>query len=230
MAGRRCHLHAGHDDARPVAADVEVCLAEAAKKAGGKLTVTKHICSTETFVSEIDCEIYEGGVYDLHHEGRKLSSEEMAAFWADLAERYPIVSIEDGMDEEDWDGWKALTDRIGERVQLVGDDLFVTNTERLRRGIERGVANSILVKVNQIGTLTETIEDCHRRHVADASLLEHATHFGPFEIDTDVPCRCRAGRGGRDVQCRHRQSPATCRRRDRTRHPRAIRPGLEGDA
>ena len=80
------------------------------------------------------------------------------AYWADLAARYPIVSIEDGMDEEDWDGWKALTDRIGEHVQLVGDDLFVTNTERLRRGIESGVANSILIKVNQIGTLTETLE------------------------------------------------------------------------
>ena len=81
----------------------------------------------------------------------------MAAYWADLCERYPILSIEDGMDEEDWDGWKALTDRIGERVQLVGDDLFVTNTERLKRGIDTGVGNSILIKVNQIGTLSETL-------------------------------------------------------------------------
>src|SRR3712207_6886546 len=81
----------------------------------------------------------------------------MAAYWSDLAQRYPIVSIEDGMDEEDWAGWKTLTDRIGSRVQLVGDDLFVTNTERLRRGIDSGVANSILIKVNQIGTLTETL-------------------------------------------------------------------------
>src|SRR3954453_16414538 len=95
-------------------------------------------------------ELYTEGVYDLEHEGRKLSSEELASYWADMAAQYPIVSIEDGMDEEDWDGWKALTDKLGDRIQLVGDDLFVTNPERLRRGIELGVANSILVKVNQI--------------------------------------------------------------------------------
>ena len=81
----------------------------------------------------------------------------MADYWADLAARYPILSIEDGMDEEDWDGWKALTERIGDKVQLVGDDLFVTNVKRLQRGIDTGTANSILVKVNQIGTLTETL-------------------------------------------------------------------------
>ncbi|HZC13249.1 MAG TPA: phosphopyruvate hydratase [Thermoleophilaceae bacterium] len=103
-------------------------------------------------------EVYSGGAYELEHEGRSLSSEEMAAYWADLASRYPIVSIEDGMDEEDWHGWRLLTERLGERLQLVGDDLFVTNVERLRRGIEQAVANSILVKVNQIGTLTETLE------------------------------------------------------------------------
>ena len=102
-------------------------------------------------------EIFENGAYVLEHEGRTLSSEEMADYWADMASRYPIVSIEDGMDEEDWDGWKLLTERIGDKVQLVGDDLFVTNTERLQRGIELGVANSILIKVNQIGTLTETL-------------------------------------------------------------------------
>ena len=84
-------------------------------------------------------EIFSGGVYKLEHEGRDLTPEEMAAYWADLSERYPILSIEDGMDEEDWDGWKALTDKLGERVQLVGDDLFVTNTERLKRGIDSGV-------------------------------------------------------------------------------------------
>jgi enolase len=103
-------------------------------------------------------EVFSGGEYVLEHEGRSLSSSEMADYWADMASRYPIVSIEDGMDENDWDGWKALTDRIGADVQLVGDDLFVTNPERLRDGISRGVANSILVKVNQIGTLTETLE------------------------------------------------------------------------
>ena len=94
----------------------------------------------------------------LEHEGRSLSPDELAEYWADKVDRYPIVSIEDGMDEEDWDGWRSLTERIGDRCQLVGDDLFVTNPERLRRGIEAGVGNSILVKVNQIGTLSETLE------------------------------------------------------------------------
>ena len=102
-------------------------------------------------------EIHADGVYNLEHEGRTLSPQEMASYWGDLAGRYPIVSIEDGMDEEDWGGWKELTQLLGDRVQLVGDDLFVTNTERLQRGIETGVGNSILIKVNQIGTLTETM-------------------------------------------------------------------------
>ena len=103
-------------------------------------------------------EIFKDGVYDLAGEGRKLSSEDMVGFWVDLCDRYPIVSIEDGMAEEDWDGWALLTRELGHKVQLVGDDLFVTNVERLGRGIAEGVANSILVKVNQIGTLTETLE------------------------------------------------------------------------
>jgi enolase len=103
-------------------------------------------------------EIYRDGAYVLEHEGRTLSALELADYWADLVARYPIVSIEDGMDEEDWDGWRMLTERLGQQVQLVGDDVFVTNTERLARGIAEGVANSILVKVNQIGTLTETLE------------------------------------------------------------------------
>jgi enolase len=98
------------------------------------------------------------GAYVLEHEGRALSAEEMVGYWAGICERYPVISIEDGMNEEDWDGWKLLTERLGERCQLVGDDLFVTNPERLRRGIDQGVGNSILVKVNQIGTLTETLE------------------------------------------------------------------------
>jgi enolase len=101
-------------------------------------------------------EIYRDGAYVLEHEGRALDAGELADYWADLAERYPIISIEDGMGEEDWAGWRTLTERLGSRVQLVGDDLFVTNTERLQRGIEAGVGNSILIKVNQIGTLTET--------------------------------------------------------------------------
>ncbi len=103
-------------------------------------------------------EIYESGTYRLEHEDRSLNPEEMADYWASACDRYPIVSLEDGMDEEDWEGWKHLTERLGDSVQLVGDDLFVTNPARLKRGIESATANSILVKVNQIGTLTETLE------------------------------------------------------------------------
>jgi enolase len=108
----------------------------------------------------LDCaatEFFKGGKYELEGEGRSLSSEEMAAYLAELADAYPIASIEDGMGEDDMDGWRILTGEIGDRVQLVGDDLFVTNEKRLAQGIENGLANSILVKVNQIGTLTETI-------------------------------------------------------------------------
>ena len=104
-------------------------------------------------------EFYDGKAYVFKKsDGRRLTSDQMASFWQDWAGKYPIVSIEDGMAENDWDGWKTLTDAIGERVQLVGDDLFVTNTKFLRKGIELGVANSILIKVNQIGTLSETLE------------------------------------------------------------------------
>jgi enolase len=102
-------------------------------------------------------EIYKDGVYDLAGEGRKLNSEDFVGFWVDLCDRYPIVSIEDGMAEEDWDGWGLMTRELGGRIQLVGDDLFVTNVSRLSRGIATGTANSILVKVNQIGSLTETL-------------------------------------------------------------------------
>ncbi|NFI08937.1 phosphopyruvate hydratase [Clostridium botulinum] len=102
-------------------------------------------------------EIFEDGKYNLAGEGRVLTPEEMANYYVELAEKYPIISIEDGMAEEDWDGWKILTEKIGNKVQLVGDDLFVTNTERLAKGIKLGVANSILIKLNQIGTLTETL-------------------------------------------------------------------------
>ncbi|HEY5263322.1 MAG TPA: phosphopyruvate hydratase, partial [Acidimicrobiales bacterium] len=103
-------------------------------------------------------EFYRDGAYHLDGEGRVLSSEEMVDYWADLVDRYPIVSLEDGMAEEDWDGWASLTTRIGSKLQLVGDDIFVTNTELLQKGIDRGVANSILVKLNQIGTLSETLD------------------------------------------------------------------------
>ncbi len=148
-------------------------------------------------------EVYENGSYVLEHEGRSLSSEEMAAYWADACSRYPIVSIEDGMDEEDWDGWKLLTEHLGERVQLVGDDLFVTNPERLRRGIELGVGNSILVKVNQIGTLTETLEAIriardagytavisHRSgETEDTTIADLAVATGAGQIKTGAPSR-----------------------------------------
>jgi enolase len=148
-------------------------------------------------------EIFSDGAYNLEHEGRSLSAAELASYWADLADRYPIVSIEDGMDEEDWDGWKALTERLGERLQLVGDDLFVTNTERLRRGIELGVGNSILVKVNQIGTLTETLDAIktardagytavmsHRSgETEDTTIADLAVGTGCGQIKTGAPSR-----------------------------------------
>ena len=148
-------------------------------------------------------EVFEGGAYVLEHEGRSLSPEEMAAYWEDACSRYPILSIEDGMDEEDWDGWKLLTEKLGERVQLVGDDLFVTNPERLRRGIELGVGNSILVKVNQIGTLTETLEAIrmaaeagytavisHRSgETEDTTIADLAVATGAGQIKTGAPSR-----------------------------------------
>src|SRR5918994_1880525 len=148
-------------------------------------------------------EIFDGGAYVLEHEGRTLASSELASYWADLAARYPIVSIEDGMDEEDWDGWKTLTDAIGERIQLVGDDLFVTNTERLKRGIEAGVGNSILIKVNQIGTLTETLAAIdmareagytavmsHRSgETEDTTIADLAVATGCGQIKTGAPSR-----------------------------------------
>jgi enolase len=148
-------------------------------------------------------EIYKDGLYDLEHEGRKLSAADLAAYWAEMAGKYPIVSIEDGMDENDWDGWKLLTDRIGAHVQLVGDDVFVTNPERLRRGIELGVANSILIKVNQIGTLTETLEAIriareagysavmsHRSgETEDVTIADLAVATGCGQIKTGAPSR-----------------------------------------
>jgi enolase len=148
-------------------------------------------------------EIYHDGGYVLEHEERTLSAAELADYWADLAVRYPIVSIEDGMDEEDWDGWKALTERLGSSVQLVGDDLFVTNTERLSRGIELGVGNSILIKVNQIGTLTETLAAIamareagytavmsHRSgETEDVTIADLAVATGCGQIKTGAPSR-----------------------------------------
>jgi enolase len=148
-------------------------------------------------------EIHRGGAYVLEHEGRTLSAAELADYWAYLVGEYPIVSIEDGMDEQDWDGWRTLTERLGASVQLVGDDLFVTNTARLRRGIDAGVANSILIKVNQIGTLTETLEAIamareagytavmsHRSgETEDVTIADLAVATGCGQIKTGAPSR-----------------------------------------
>lgn len=125
----------------------------------------------------LDCassEYYKSGKYEMEGEGKSLSSDEHVAYLADLAARYPIISIEDGMDEDDWEGWKTLTNAIGDSCQLVGDDLFVTNTERLISGIKMGVANSILVKVNQIGSLSETFDAVDTAHrAAYTSVMSH---------------------------------------------------------
>ncbi|HXN37680.1 MAG TPA: phosphopyruvate hydratase [Solirubrobacteraceae bacterium] len=148
-------------------------------------------------------ELYGADAYTLEHEGRTLSAAELTDYWADLVARYPIVSIEDGMDEQDWDGWKTLTERLGAAVQLVGDDLFVTNTQRLARGIEMGVANSILIKVNQIGTLTETLAAIamardagytavisHRSgETEDVTIADLAVATGCGQIKTGAPSR-----------------------------------------
>ncbi len=148
-------------------------------------------------------EIYKNGSYELEHENRKLTSDEMSDYWTDIINRYPVVSIEDGMAEEDWDGWGTLTKASGDRVQLVGDDLFVTNTERLKRGIDAGVANSILIKVNQIGTLTETLAAIRMAREAgytavmshrsgeteDVTIADLAVATGCGQIKTGAPSR-----------------------------------------
>ncbi|MGI8904456.1 MAG: phosphopyruvate hydratase [Solirubrobacteraceae bacterium] len=148
-------------------------------------------------------ELYRDGAYVLEHERRTLSADELASYWAELAGRYPIISLEDGMAEEDWPGWTTLTDRLGSRIQLVGDDLFVTNPKRLKRGIDNGVANSILIKVNQIGTLTETLAAIsmaresgytavisHRSgETEDVTIADLAVATGCGQIKTGAPSR-----------------------------------------
>ena len=142
-------------------------------------------------------------LYDLKHEGKKLTAEQMVDLYEEWVNNFPIVTIEDGLDEEDWDGWKVLTDRLGKKVQLVGDDLFVTNTERLERGIEAGVANSILIKVNQIGTITESLDAIemakragytavisHRSgETEDTTIADLAVAVNAGQIKTGAPSR-----------------------------------------
>ena len=148
-------------------------------------------------------EFFKAEAYDLAGEGRKLSSEEMVEYWAGIADRFPVLSLEDGMAEGDWEGWRALTDRLGDRLQLVGDDIFVTNPAILREGIERGIANSILIKLNQIGTVTETLDtiDLAREHdyrvvvshrsgeTEDTFIADLAVATAAGQIKTGAPAR-----------------------------------------
>jgi enolase len=148
-------------------------------------------------------ELYKDGAYVLEHEGRTLTADKLADYWVGLVGRYPIISLEDGMAEEDWTGWTTLTDRLGNRLQLVGDDLFVTNTQRLKRGIDTGVANSILIKLNQIGTLTETLAAIRMAREAgytavishrsgeteDVTIADLAVATGCGQIKTGAPAR-----------------------------------------
>ncbi len=147
--------------------------------------------------------MYRDGKYHLESTQQVLSSQEIVDFYASLVERYPVISIEDGLAEDDWEGWKLLTDRLGKKIQLVGDDLFVTNSERLARGIELGVCNSILIKVNQIGTLTETLDTIemarragytcvisHRSgETEDATIADIAVATGSGQIKSGAPAR-----------------------------------------
>ena len=136
----------------------------------------------------------ETGKYVLAGEGRELSADEMVDYWEALVNKYPIISIEDGMSEEDWDGWKKLTDRIGDRVQLVGDDLFVTNSKRLAKGIELGCANAILIKVNQIGSLTETLEAIQMAKQAGyACVMSHRSGETEDNTIADLAVACNTG-------------------------------------
>ena len=176
-------------------------------------------------------ELFKDGKYHLSGEGKVLTSGELADWWAGLVAKYPIVSIEDGMAEDDWDGWAALTAKVGSQIQLVGDDLFVTNARRLRMGVDRGVANSVLVKVNQIGSLTETLDTVdlatrnsytsvmsHRSgETEDATIADLAVATNCGQIKTGAPAR----RSCREVQ------PVAAHRRDARRHsglPRAFGP------
>ncbi|CAM3560020.1 phosphopyruvate hydratase [Deinococcus saxicola] len=164
-------------------------LLEAIEKAGYE--AGKDICIA---LDPAVTELYKDGKYHLESEGRVLSTAEMVDFWADWASRYPIVSIEDGLAEDDWDGWQALTAKIGDKVQLVGDDLFVTNPERLQRGIDTGVGNAILVKVNQIGSLTESMDaiELAKRH-RYGTIISHRSGESEDSFIADLAVATNAG-------------------------------------
>jgi enolase len=166
-------------------------IVEAVEKAGYKLGEQIRFA-----LDPATTEIYdaERGVYVLAGEGRELTSAQMVDFWEDLVNRYPIISIEDGMAEEDWEGWKLLTERLGKKIQLVGDDLFVTNTQRLKKGIELGVANSILIKVNQIGSLTETLEAIETAKQAGYTcVMSHRSGETEDTTIADLAVACNCG-------------------------------------
>jgi enolase len=151
----------------------------------------------EDIVLALDCaatEFFKGGVYDYEGEGKKRDGAAQAKYLADLVGRYPIVSIEDGMAEDDFDGWKALTDAVGQKCQLVGDDLFVTNVTRFADGIKRGIANSILVKVNQIGSLTETLAAVEMAHkAAYTAVMSHRSGETEDSIIADLAVATNCG-------------------------------------
>lgn len=148
-------------------------------------------------------EFYKNGVYDMEGEGKKLSREQMVDYLADLARKYPIISIEDGMAEGDWEGWKLLTQKIGNEVQLVGDDLFVTNPEILKEGIEKGIANSILIKLNQIGTLSETLSAINMAHQAGyTTIISHRSGETEDSFISDLAVAVNAGQIKTGSLCR----------------------------
>ncbi|MEM5775544.1 MAG: phosphopyruvate hydratase, partial [Anaerolineaceae bacterium] len=178
---------------------VEVILSaieKAGYKPGEQVSIALDPAVSELYDSET-------GLYNLRREGRQLTSEEMGAFWKDWINKYPIVSIEDGFAEDDWDGWKRFVHEVGDRIQIVGDDLLVTNPERIRRGIKEKAANALLVKLNQIGSLTETIEAvslCHRAgwnavtshrsgETEDATIADLAVALNTGQIKTGAPAR-----------------------------------------
>lgn len=166
---------------------VMAAIEKAGYKAGEEVMIALDVASSEIYNKDTK-------KYDLAAEGKSLSAAEMVDFYAEWCSKYPIISIEDGLDENDWDGWKLLTEKIGDKVQLVGDDLFVTNTKRLSKGIEMGVANSILIKVNQIGTLTETLDAIEMAHKAGyTSVISHRSGETEDNIIADIAVAVNAG-------------------------------------